>query len=108
MAAGLAAAMELALQARARGMTPTIALLTDGRPNVGRDGAPGRPQAEADAEALARSVAAHGLPALVLDTGTRPSPWLAGLARLMGATFLALPRADSRRLSAAMALAMEG
>jgi magnesium chelatase subunit D len=108
MALGLAAALDLALQARARGMTPTIALLTDGRPNIGRDGQPGRPQAEADAEALARTVAALGLPALVLDTGNRPSPWLAGLARLMGATFLALPRADSRRLSAAMASALDG
>jgi magnesium chelatase subunit D len=108
MAAGLAAALDLALLARARGMTPTVALLTDGRPNIARDGQPGRPQAEADAEALARALAAHGLPALVLDTGNRPSPWLAGLARLMGATFLALPRADSRRLSAAMAQAMDG
>jgi magnesium chelatase subunit D len=108
MALGLAAALDLALQARARGMTPTIALLTDGRPNIGRDGQPGRPQAEADADALARAVAAKGLPALVLDTGNRPAPWLAGLARLMGATYLALPRADSRKLSAAMASALEG
>ena len=107
MASGLAAAMELGLQARARGMTPTVALLTDGRPNIGRDGKPGRPQAEADAEAVARAIRAHHLPALVLDTGNRPSPWLQMLARQMNATFMALPRADSRRMSAALTAVLE-
>jgi magnesium chelatase subunit D len=108
MASGLAAAMELGLHARARGMTPTIALLSDGRPNVGRDGQPGRAQAEADAEAMARLVRAHGLPALVVDTGNRPTPWLQALARGMEATFLALPRAEAHRLSAALSAALDG
>jgi magnesium chelatase subunit D len=106
MASGLAAAMELGLHARARGMTPTVALLTDGRPNVGRDGNPGRPQAEADAEAMARLIRAHGLPALVVDTGNRPTPWLQALARSMDATFLPLPRAEAHRLSAALSTAL--
>ena len=107
MASGLAAAMELALHTRARGMTPTVALLTDGRPNITRDGAPGRPQAEADAEAMARLIRAHALPSLVVDTGNRPTPWLHDLARMMDATFLTLPRADARRLSAALSSALE-
>ncbi len=107
MASGLAAAMELGLQARARGMTPTVALLTDGRPNIGRDGQPGRAQAEADAEAMARLIRTHGLPALIVDTGNRPTPWLAALARMMDATFLPLPRAQARRLSAALSVALE-
>jgi len=106
MALGLAAAMELGLQARARGMTPTVALLTDGRPNIGRDGQPGRAQAEADAEAMARLIRAQGLPALVVDTGNRPTPWLQILARQMDARFLALPRAGARRLSAALSTAL--
>jgi magnesium chelatase subunit D len=106
MALGLAAAMELGLQARARGMTPTVALLTDGRPNIGRDGQPGRAQAEADAEAMARLIRAQGLPALVVDTGNRPTPWLQMLARQMDARFLALPRAEARRLSAALSTAL--
>jgi magnesium chelatase subunit D len=106
MALGLAAAMELGLQARARGMTPTVALLTDGRPNIGRDGQPGRAQAEADAEAMARLIRAQGLPALVVDTGNRPAPWLQMLARQMDARFLALPRAEARRLSAALSKAL--
>ena len=106
MALGLAAALELGLQARARGMTPTVALLTDGRPNIGRDGRPGRAQAEADAEAMARLIRAQGLPALVVDTGNRPTPWLQMLARQMEARFLALPRAEARRLSAALSAAL--
>lgn len=107
MASGLAAAMELGLQARARGMTPTVALLTDGRPNIDRDGNPGRVKAEADTEAMARLIRAHGLPALVVDTGNRPTPWLQNLARMMEATFLPLPRAEAHRLSAALSAALE-
>lgn len=108
LAAGLEAALALALLARARGLTPTLALLTDGRPNIGRGGDPGRPQAEADAEQLARAIRARRIPALVLDTGNRPVAWLSGLARQMGAVFLALPRADARRLSDALAPALGG
>jgi magnesium chelatase subunit D len=106
MAAGLAAALTLGLQARARGMTPTLALLTDGRPNMGRDGQPGRAAAEADAEGLARLIRAQGLPALVVDTGNRPSPWLQGLAAQMAARHLALPRAEAYRLAAALGTAL--
>jgi magnesium chelatase subunit D len=106
MASGLAAALELAVQARARGMTPTVALLTDGRPNVGRDGQPGRAKAEEDAEGLARLIRANGFPALVVDTGNRPTPWLEALARQMDAAFLPLPRAEAHRLSAALSAAL--
>lgn len=108
MALGLASALELGLQARARGMTPTVALLTDGRPNIARDGQPGRARAEADAEAMARMIRAQGLSALVVDTGNRPTPWLQMLAGQMEARFLALPRAGARRLSAALSAALDG
>mgnify|MGYP002777877246 CR=1 FL=1 len=103
LAAGLRAGMELARAARARGMTPTLALLTDGRANVALDGAADRPRALADAERLARLVAAARTPAVVLDTATRPQPGLRALAGLMGAAYLPLPRADAHRLSQALA-----
>lgn len=106
LAAGLQAALALALQARARGMTPTIALLTDGRANIARDGAADRSRAGAEAEAAARLIAASRVPAVVIDTATRPQPALAALARAMAAPCLPLPRADARVMQAAITAAM--
>lgn len=108
LAAGLAAALELARAARARGMTPTLALLTDGRANVALDGRGDRAQAGQDAARLARAVAGSGTPALVIDTAMRPQPDLRALAQAMAATYLALPRADARRMADTLALALGG
>ncbi len=99
LAAGLRMGLDVALQARARGMTPTLALLTDGRGNIALDGSADRALADDDAQRLARVFAATGIPALVIDIGTRPQPSLGVLARGMGAIYLPLPRADSQRLS---------
>lgn len=102
LAAGLLQALELARKTRAKGMTPTIALLTDGRGNIALDGRADREQAAADAQQVAAAIRALGLPALVIDTGNRPHPSLADLARSLGAPYLPLPRADSQRLSAVL------
>jgi magnesium chelatase subunit D len=106
LAAGLAMALTVAAQARGRGMTPTVALLTDGRANIGLSGEPGREEAEADAERMARALRAAGTPALVIDTGARPQPSLRTLARTLDAPYIALPRADAHRLSAAVSAAL--
>lgn len=106
LAAGLSAAMDCAELARARGMTPTVALLTDGRGNIALDGTPGRAQAAADATRVARALAATATPAVVIDTALRPQPALAELAAAMGARCLVLPRADAARLSGALSVAM--
>jgi magnesium chelatase subunit D len=108
LAAGLRMGLDLALQTRARGMTPTLALLTDGRGNIALDGSANRAAAEQDAQRLARVFAATGIPALVIDIATRPQPSLAGLARDMRATYLPLPRADSQRLSQVLQAGMGG
>ncbi len=106
LAAGLQMAEAVARLTRARGMTPTIALLTDGRGNVALDGRGDRVAAMAEAEAAARRLRASGTPALVIDTSTRPTPELRGLAAMMGATYLPLPRADARRMAAALSGAL--
>ncbi len=106
LAHGLQLAMATATQARARGMTPTIALLTDGRGNIALNGEPNRAQADTDATLIARAVQATGLSAVVIDTGTRPQPALAQLARAMSAPYIALPRADAHRLSAVLSQAL--
>lgn len=106
LAHGLRLALAVGIQARARGMTPTVALLTDGRGNIALDGSANRAQAEEDALKLATSLRASGLPALVIDTANRPQPSLANLARALDAPYIALPRADAHRLSSVLGAAM--
>lgn len=108
----LASALQLALataaQAKARGMTPTIAILTDGRGNIALDGTPDRAKAEDEARRLARQIRATGTPALVIDVANRPQAGLRALALDMGSPYIALPRADAHRLSAALGAALDG
>ena len=111
LALGLGAAADLAEAARARGLSPALAILTDGRGNIDLAGQPGRAQAAEDATRQARRIAALGLPAVVIDTaarpGANPGASLATLAATMGARCLALPHADAHRLSAALGAALE-
>jgi magnesium chelatase subunit D len=90
---------------RRRGDTPMLVLLTDGRANIARDGSPGRPQAEADARLAARQWRAAGLRSLLIDTSPTSGPLARQLALEMGATYLALPHADARAVSGAVAAA---
>jgi magnesium chelatase subunit D len=76
--------------------------MTDGRPNVDREGEGGRRQAREDALAAARVIRSHGFPGLVLDTSPRGERFAGELASAMGAPHLHLPRADARRVRAAL------
>lgn len=107
LASALELSMATAVRARARGMTPTLALLTDGRGNIALDGTPGRTKAEADAQVVARAIRSAGISALVIDMANRPQPGLAALAAMMGGRYAALPRADAHRLSAVLENALE-
>jgi magnesium chelatase subunit D len=102
LAAGIEAAFLLAQSARRRGQTPLIAVLTDGRANIARDGQAGRQPAEADAAAAARLLRASGCKALLIDTSPLPEPRAKTLAEAMGAVYLALPRIGSGGLSQAV------
>lgn len=108
LASGIDAAMALAEEAQRRGQTPLVVLLTDGRANIARDGTPGRPRAEADALVAATPLRLAGVACLLVDTAPRPQPYAKQLAEQMGARYLALPSADSSRLSAAVAGAARG
>lgn len=108
LAAGVEVAAQLADAARRRGETPLLVFLTDGRANIGRDGKAGRKQALADALAAAKSVAATGDAALVIDISTRPGPEAAALAAALNARYLPLPKADARRLSDMVTSARSG
>lgn len=107
LAAGLKAAGELAMQARGRGLSPTLAMLTDGRANIALDGVADRGRAALDAVTLARQIRAQGIPGLVLDMSNRPQEALRDLAVQMNAPYIPLPRADAKRLSTAISGALE-
>ena len=102
LAAGLEAALRLAVQVRRAGATPVLVLLTDGRGNIARDGTPGRAQAEVDALAMARQLRAARLTMLVVDTSPQPAPAAQRLALELAAHYRALPYAGAAALSAAV------
>lgn len=106
LASAIDAATALADSIRRRGGTPTVVLLTDGRGNIARDGAPGRERANEDALSAARIFRITGVRALLVDTSPSPQALAQRLAGEMGAQYLALPYADARRLSTAVQRSM--
>ena len=102
LAAGLDAAAALAEGIRRGGRTPVVVLLTDGRANVSRSGAPGRAEAAQDALAAAKALAAHGTRALLIDTASLPQESARRLAAAMAAHYLPMPQADAAQLSRAV------
>jgi magnesium chelatase subunit D len=106
LAAALKLAAETAIRARSRGLTPVLALLTDGRANIALDGAAGRERAEADAAQMARLWRATGAASVVIDTASRPEAGLKRLSQSLGGVYLPLPRADAARMSTALEAAL--
>jgi magnesium chelatase subunit D len=104
LAHALDAAAALADSIARRGESPLLVLLTDGRANIGRDGNPGRAQAEQDALAAARQlrlqVAACAV--LLVDTSPQPQPQAQRLATALQARYLALPYAGAAVLNQAV------
>ena len=107
LAAGIRAATELATRSRAQGLSPSLALLTDGRANVPLPGRTGRAAASEDASAMAGLFRALCLPSAVVDTSVRPHRDLQTLSALLGGAYVPLPRADARGLSRAIGSALE-
>ncbi|WP_448502890.1 VWA domain-containing protein, partial [Sphingomonas sp.] len=100
VAAGLVAARAQAEAARAKGRTPYIVVLSDGRANVGSGGT--RFGATAEAEAAAKRIAEDGHAAVFIDISVRPRAEGAALAHAMRARYLALPRGDAQALHRAI------
>jgi magnesium chelatase subunit D len=103
LASGLATALDTALRARRQGMTPSLALLTDGRANIALNGEADRAQAQADAEQIATAIRAAGIASVTLDVANRPQPALAALSQTMNSRYVPLPRADARAIAATLA-----
>ncbi len=98
LAAALKCVGETAQSASRHGLTPAIALLTDGRANIALDGQANRAKAQEDALQMARWLRAQSLPACVLDVGRRPHAALAELAGVLGASYVPLPRAEAETM----------
>lgn len=92
LAAGLKLALETALQARRKGQTPHVVLISDGRANRTLEGLGDRSLASDEATAMARHLRASGVPVTLLDTGRRPSRELASLADTFACSVIELPR----------------
>ncbi|NIJ08460.1 magnesium chelatase subunit D [Sphingomonas vulcanisoli] len=107
LASGLTAARELAELAKARGRTPFVVILTDGRANIAADGSAVRKVAEADATAAAKAMRAAGIAAAFVDISPRARPEAAALAAAMAARYLPLPRADAAAMHAAVRQAQQ-
>jgi magnesium chelatase subunit D len=66
-----------------------------------------RSRAEEDATAAARALRLAGIGAAFVDISASPRPEGAALAEAMGARYLALPRADSAAMHAAISQAQK-
>ena len=99
MAAGIDLARRVGEAERARGRTPLVVILTDGRANVG--GGPGMTP-HAAALASGRAFAATGMAAVFIDCSARPRPEGGQIATAMAARYVALPRLDARAVVAAV------
>jgi magnesium chelatase subunit D len=108
LAAGLRDSAALAAQARGRGLTPTLIVMTDGRANIALDGTADRARAAEDADRMATLLRAQDVPGLVIDMSVRPHPALRRMAAALDAPYLPLPRADSRAVSQAVTGALTG
>lgn len=99
LAAGLLRAADLAAMARSKGSAPMLILLTDGKANILLDGQADRTGALEEACAIARQLAATGMPAILVDTSRRPSQQAEKLAEALYGRYTPLPRADARKIS---------
>lgn len=98
LAAALEAGAALALAERAKGRTPVLVIMTDGRGNIALDGAAFRTRADTDAVNAARRIRAAGVGAALIDISPRPRGEGLRLAEAMGATFAPLPYVEAGRV----------
>lgn len=107
LAHAIDAALEHALAAKRAGSAPLVVMLTDGRANIARDGAPGRPGAERDALMASARFAQQRIPAMFVDTSARGEPVARRVAEAMRARYVLLPAANAKALGGLVRTAMQ-
>lgn len=99
LATGIDAARVLADSLKRRGESPMVVVLTDGRPNITRDGRGNRLRAESDAVSAARMMRSNSIASLMVDTAPQPRPLTERFAIEMGARYVPLPYANAGSLA---------
>ena len=102
IASGLEKAVEISITARNKGLTPTIAIMTDGKANISLEGQVDKKQALSDSEKFCMVIQNLKIPAIVIDTSNRPQQPAKDLAQKANAKYIPMPRADAKKLSNAI------
>jgi magnesium chelatase subunit D len=92
---------------KAKGQTPLIILLTDGRANVSIDGIGGREAAFNDALSSAKQARLEQLQILFIDTSLKPQETNQQMAKDLGAQYLPLPQGKSASVVQAAKMLMD-
>ena len=107
LADGIVAALAMATGCTRKGQGVVTVFLTDGRGNVGLEGATDRDRVTQDTARAARLFRGCGFRSILVDTAQRPQARAEALARDLGAEYLPLPRAGSHALSREIGARME-
>lgn len=83
----------------AKGRSPLLVFLSDGRGNIALDGSAKRTEAASDGEQAARHLKSKEHPVIFFDTARRPGPPSRKLADDLGASYYFLPRVDGEQVS---------
>ena len=102
LASGLRDAYNLSQISKSKGLSPVLAVLTDGRANISLNGDVSRTDAMKDSKEFAEIIKASNISSLVIDTSNQPQKSSKDIAEAMGANYLPLPRADAKKLSIAL------
>jgi magnesium chelatase subunit D len=108
LAAGVLATLAMADAATRKGQQVVSIFLTDGRGNVGLDGATGREQVAEEIGRAAARFRRSGLRAILIDTARRPQTRAETLAHDLGAEYLALPFGSASVIAREIGVRMEG
>ena len=102
LASGLEKAIEVALASKNKGLTPTIAVMTDGKANISINGNANKIHALEDTYKFCSLIKKMSIPSIIIDTSNRPQQPAKDIAIKSDGKYLAMPKADAKILSTAI------
>ncbi|MDA9689129.1 VWA domain-containing protein [Betaproteobacteria bacterium] len=98
MPAALEHAFNLCCSELSHGKIPVLVILSDGGANVTKSGVGGRSKAFEESLKSAELFNSHSIKSIFIDIADNPAPKTRFLADKLGATYLPLPRASSKKI----------